>query len=246
MVEGTNPYTVLGVAPDATLPQIKQRYRERVKECHPDLGEGPGRVEAFKRLTWAYQLLLDPVERANHDVAAGRTSAQHHPGQGGLPAGATGMTGTPVPGYQGKAEVAAARERAQHVEELLATGRTKLASGDWRGAEEAGRFALRWDKKNADAYVLIAEAMVANNRLIEARGSLCLALQLAPNHRGVREALWDLQNRQHASGDEICEEKSMPTQRLEPRTWARAIRWGRLTDHLTRPREVADSLDKRR
>ena len=205
-MEEVDPYAVLGVAPDATLSQIKQQYRERVKGCHPDLGDGPGRVEAFKRLTWAYQLLSDPLARATHDLAAGRTNT-HNPGQGGLPTGpgsATEHKGVSDHDRTAAAEAAAAQEqeRERHIEELLATGRAKLAAGAWREAEDAGRFVLRWDKKNADAYVLIAEAMAARNRLIEARGCLCLALQLAPSHDEARRALLSLKNRQqHTGGD---------------------------------------------
>jgi curved DNA-binding protein CbpA len=197
-VEEIDPYAVLGVAPDATLSRIKQRYRELVKDCHPDLGDGPGRIEAFKRLTWAYQLLSDSVARATHDLETGRTNA-HDPGLGGLPTGPTSTNDDRGNSDHDRAaadEAAVAHERERHIEELLATGRTRLAAGAWREAEDAGRFVLRWDKKNADAYVLIAEAMAARNRLVEARGCLCLALQLAPNHDEARRALSSLHNRQ--------------------------------------------------
>jgi tetratricopeptide (TPR) repeat protein len=223
VVEEVDPYAVLGVAPDASSSQIKQRYREQVKYCHPDLGDEPGRLEAFKRLTEAYQLLLDPLARANHDMAAGRANTQGA-GLAGGPSSATGATeGKGSSGGGGylnadTAEVAAAQERDRHIEELLATGRRKLAIGAWREAEDAGRFVLRWDKKNADAYVLIAEAMAATNRVVEARGCLSLALQLAPNHSAARRALLILQNRQqHRTAGETGSAEELPCGHVQQR-----------------------------
>lgn len=48
---------VLDVAPDATEAEIRRAYRERVKEVHPDAGGGD--EEAFKRVTAAYERLIN-------------------------------------------------------------------------------------------------------------------------------------------------------------------------------------------
>lgn len=50
--------TVLGLAPGATLAQVKAAYREKVKEHHPDSG---GDVAEFLRLQEAYEFLLTRV-----------------------------------------------------------------------------------------------------------------------------------------------------------------------------------------
>ncbi|MFC4549951.1 MULTISPECIES: J domain-containing protein [Halorussus] len=44
-------FAVLGVGPNATLAEIKQAYREKVKEVHPDHG---GDREAFQQVREAY------------------------------------------------------------------------------------------------------------------------------------------------------------------------------------------------
>jgi hypothetical protein len=47
----------LGVATDADEAEIKSAYRERAKELHPDRTDGD--EEAFKRVTEAYEQLLE-------------------------------------------------------------------------------------------------------------------------------------------------------------------------------------------
>lgn len=62
------PYRILGVATDATAPEIKSAYRRKAREMHPDLDpDNPWAEDEFKRLSAAYQLLSDPTERARYD-----------------------------------------------------------------------------------------------------------------------------------------------------------------------------------
>lgn len=61
-------YRVLGVAPDASAEEIKKSYRRKAREMHPDLDPGnPWAEEEFKELSAAYQILSDPVRRAQYD-----------------------------------------------------------------------------------------------------------------------------------------------------------------------------------
>ena len=58
---------ILGVAPDATLTDIKRAYRRIAKRLHPDRTGGD--VAAFRRITAAYNLLLEQHrERPNKTV----------------------------------------------------------------------------------------------------------------------------------------------------------------------------------
>jgi hypothetical protein len=50
-----NPYTLLGIAPDATKRDIKNAYRRKARKLHPDAG---GDDEAFKQLYSAYRKAL--------------------------------------------------------------------------------------------------------------------------------------------------------------------------------------------
>lgn len=61
-------YRVLGVAQDASPEEIKKSYRRKAREMHPDLDPGnPWAEDEFKELSSAYQLLSDPVQRAQYD-----------------------------------------------------------------------------------------------------------------------------------------------------------------------------------
>ena len=53
-----NQFAVLGLAPGATLHDVKTAYREKVKQHHPDQG---GEIQEFLRLQEAYEFLLTQV-----------------------------------------------------------------------------------------------------------------------------------------------------------------------------------------
>ena len=57
-------YDSLGVSRTATAEEIKAAYRKLVKRSHPD-GGGTGGL--FKTVQEAYEVLIDPVRRAEYD-----------------------------------------------------------------------------------------------------------------------------------------------------------------------------------
>jgi curved DNA-binding protein CbpA len=59
-----NPYQELGLDPNCTQDEIKQQYRALAHQHHPDRG---GDAEQFKRINIAYEVLSDPVRRAQYD-----------------------------------------------------------------------------------------------------------------------------------------------------------------------------------
>lgn len=62
--ENTNLYDVLGVSRNASEEEIKKAYKNRVKECHPDVG---GDENEFKLLEEAYRILSDKNTRLRYD-----------------------------------------------------------------------------------------------------------------------------------------------------------------------------------
>lgn len=63
-------YQILGVRPDATPDQIRQAYRRRAKEYHPDLLPAERRAAATERLkaiNEAYEWLSDRTKRLDYD-----------------------------------------------------------------------------------------------------------------------------------------------------------------------------------
>lgn len=60
-------YDVLGVDPGASNAEIKQAYREKVKEHHPDHSDDPNAQEKLIRVREAKETLLNPKDRQRYD-----------------------------------------------------------------------------------------------------------------------------------------------------------------------------------
>ena len=63
-----DPYSILGVARDASEKDIKSTYRKLAKELHPDKNaDNPKATARFGEVTRAYELLSDKAKRAQFD-----------------------------------------------------------------------------------------------------------------------------------------------------------------------------------
>jgi len=75
MEEGDDPYAILGVSSIATDVEIRKAYRKLALEHHPDKQQDPeSRAKAqstFARLSAAYEILSDPVQRKNYNESQG-------------------------------------------------------------------------------------------------------------------------------------------------------------------------------
>lgn len=62
-----NPYETLGVPKDADAKTIKRARQRKARELHPDRNKDPAAAEEMSRCNLAYDILVDPVRRANYD-----------------------------------------------------------------------------------------------------------------------------------------------------------------------------------
>ncbi len=69
MTSTADYYCVLGVSAQATAKEIKEAYRRKAFEHHPDRNrENPAAVEAMKRVNEAYAVLSNPAQRREYDA----------------------------------------------------------------------------------------------------------------------------------------------------------------------------------
>ena len=60
-----NPYEILDLPTNASVEEIRQKYKSLAQMYHPDKG---GDEETFKQLKLAYEILIDPVKRKQYDL----------------------------------------------------------------------------------------------------------------------------------------------------------------------------------
>jgi molecular chaperone DnaJ len=72
-VHGESYYAILGVAPTASLDEIKAAFRNLARRYHPDRRpEDEAATAEFKRATEAYETLSDPAKRRRYDQLVAR------------------------------------------------------------------------------------------------------------------------------------------------------------------------------
>ena len=71
MTPSSNCYELLGVAPSANNEELRKAFRQLSKQLHPDTTSLPSdeATRQFQNVCEAYDLLSDPVLRANYDLS---------------------------------------------------------------------------------------------------------------------------------------------------------------------------------
>lgn len=62
-----DPYTVMGVARNATPDDLKHAYRRLARKYHPDVSQEENAEAYFKEIAQAYEVLRTPERRAAYD-----------------------------------------------------------------------------------------------------------------------------------------------------------------------------------
>jgi curved DNA-binding protein CbpA len=142
-------YELLGIDADADEGEIKEAYRERLKETHPDVNDDPDADARTKRLLEAKETLLDPAERARYDrlgheayVGAKQSSGQATGANGhGSTAGGPGSDGGDRRDRRGDRDSGPTNDRAgpweRRSREQRARDRVET-NASWVGRHDAG------------------------------------------------------------------------------------------------------------
>ena len=141
-----SPYEVLGVDPDADPETVERRYRELVKEVHPDAG---GSAEEFKRVRDAYRAIVEGDGTTGAATGAGAGAGSTDRDSGSDRTGGRGRSSNAGSGSRqrsgGASYTAGGRRRSQDGA-YTGHGRSSKASGgegrrrdaDTAGAASAG------------------------------------------------------------------------------------------------------------
>jgi curved DNA-binding protein CbpA len=65
-------YEVLGIAPDASVEEIKRAYHRLAFQCHPDRHQASEEAnKKMEEINEAYAVLSDPIKRREYDLPRG-------------------------------------------------------------------------------------------------------------------------------------------------------------------------------
>ncbi|MBM3499850.1 MAG: hypothetical protein FJX74_14410 [Armatimonadetes bacterium] len=144
--EAFDPYRILGLPVGSGEEAIRRRYRELVREHHPDVSCDAGKAhERFVRIQQAYRVLMDPNARARWERKARVEAA-------------------PAP------EVTVERPRSRF-ERLMVEGRELMLQRRYREARDAVAAAIELDPFSPEAYRLLGEVYMAGGNT-----QMCLEL----------------------------------------------------------------------
>jgi tetratricopeptide (TPR) repeat protein len=141
-------YATLNLARNATAEQVRSRFRELVRERHPDRFQGEERQRAeleFQAITEAFNVLSNPERRRLHDLELSRST-----GSGG------------------------GSDASRRVRFHLEAGHGFLRDGNYYGAIESFEEVVRLEPRHHQAWYLMAQALsqqeAYRERALEAAG----------------------------------------------------------------------------
>jgi len=200
--ENRTHYEVLGLPTEATVDQIKKRFRELARKYHPDLNrDHPEYHEVFIRITAAYEVLSDAARRARYDLdlrdkqrkqadsrsgaygSAPYTQQRPSPPPGGAsrPTASGPPPGTRPPSTAGDFRARReAEQRKQAMARQMEQARQAFQRGNYREAQRLCEEVVQ-TSRNAAAYDMLGDVYSRQGRYDEAIQSYTVAAQMLPN-----------------------------------------------------------------
>lgn len=173
-------YRILGLDRHATQEEIKTRYRQLVRELHPDVSDSPEATARFLQVTESYQVLSDPVRRSNFDaildIEKKRTVQKSE----------TRPRSTEVrqaPREQVPKSRPSTVGISKEVRERLDAAHTHFATGRLRLAEQEAKTLIGRYPRLAPAYALLGDVYRTQQKWDTAARMYSLAIQYSPHDR---------------------------------------------------------------
>ncbi|MEP0765151.1 MAG: J domain-containing protein [Fimbriimonadia bacterium] len=173
-------YRILGLDRHATQEEIKARYRQLVRELHPDVSCSPETTARFVQVTESYRVLSDPVRRSNFDAILDIESRRSGNKAGTAPSsGERRQASSEQAPKAGPSPTSASRE----VRERLDAAHIHFATGRLRLAEQEAKTLIGRYPRLAPAYALLGDVYRTQQKWDVAARMYSLAIQYAPHDR---------------------------------------------------------------
>ena len=184
-------YEILGVPRTATAAQIKRRYRQLVREHHPDVAQDKAAAKTtFIEITEAYQTLSNADRRLIYDASLDAEMFKIPPRR---------PPATPRPSA-GRPTHQTSRSRTVKVEDLIKQAKTAFVQGQFRTAAWLCKQVQQTDARNVQAHIIMGDIHRIQRRPDEAIAMYSIAVQLDPRNADVQAKLNRLL-KQTARGD---------------------------------------------
>lgn len=162
-------YEVLGLSRNATLVQIKRKYRQMVRKYHPDVANDKELAhKLFLQINEAYQTLSDPASRRAYDAALEHLTRSKT-------ATATASQASGVP--------------AASVDKHIKDAQWAFIQRRFQDAASHCKEAIKADGQNAYAHVILGDVYRAQGKYNSAIRAYSNALQFSPNDHETEKKL---------------------------------------------------------
>lgn len=197
MQKNKNYYQILGVTKTATDEEIKRRYRQLVRQHHPDVAQDKEAAKLiFLEIAEAYQTLINPNRRTIYDASIDtqpfRTAPSARPSPGSRPPGSqqTQASARPRPSQTNTQTQQAQRARvAAEVQRLMSEAQKSFSSGQFRSAAYTCKEVIRISPRNFRAHVILGDIYRIQGQIDEAIAMYSVAVQLDPKNLDVQAKL---------------------------------------------------------
>jgi len=174
-----NYYEVLGVGPDATSQEIKNKYRELARKFHPDLVKDKVLgVKVFSQVNKAYHVLGDPQLRREYDEQQLGDKTRARNGVGSVSNDAKPSMAAPPPVE--RVRTLSASQMAQ-LERSLNLADSAIMEGSFDQARQLCEKILEIDSRNARALGILGDAYSSLHRNDSAIKAYKKTMEISPS-----------------------------------------------------------------